>query len=224
LRKTLLSVNLLLLFLLCFITPCAKASVITEPTPYLGSYVMDKICVPDEKTALALIDIVFENAYPGSIKNNMYESSVLYLEEKDIWSITYKIHNANTITDNKYPQICTININRSDAEITFEDIEKSIICIPDHKTALKIGEIILKVHFPKYADEDLDLILTYLPMDDPSLEDGIWVLEFLPIKTENPLSSFLMNFNFIHFPFEKAGLIAIQQENGKVLMNGIFNK
>ena len=124
---------------LLFATPSVKALTVNEPISL-------EICVPNEKTALKLADIIFEEAYPGSINDNLYMSNVSYLEEKDVWSITYRIRNSN----NQFPETCIINISRLDAEITFENIERSIICIPNEETALKVGEIIIKALFPNY--------------------------------------------------------------------------
>ena len=124
LKNIFLSLNLLLLLFLFFVTPGVKALTVNEPREKI---VNSKICVPDEKNALKLTNIIFEEAYPGSINDNLYESNVNYLEEKDVWSITYRIRNSNTSSDNEFPETCIININRLDAEITFEDIEKPII-------------------------------------------------------------------------------------------------
>ena len=213
LKNIFLSLNLLLLLFLFFVTPGVKATVkaltVNEPISL-------EICVPNEKTALKLADIIFEEAYPGSINDNLYMSNVSYLEEKDVWSITYRIRNSNTSSDNEFPETCIININRLDAEITFEDIEKPIICIPNRETALKVGEIIIKVLYPDYNYKEKRLTVTYLSKDDNSLECGTWVVEYIPIQ---PLS---INSNYVISLYGGGPGVFFQEKNAKVSSSGIF--
>ena len=212
-KNILLSLNLLLIIFLCFATPSVKALTVDQPREKI---VNSKICVPDEKTALELIDIVFEEAYPGSINGNLYESNVSYLEEKGVWSITYRIRNSNTIADNEFLETCIININRLDAEITFEDIEEPIICIPNRETALKVGEIIIKALYPDYKYKEKRLTVTYLSKDDNSLECGTWVVEYIPIQ---PLS---INPNYAISLYGGGPGVFFQEKNAKVSSSGIF--
>ena len=214
-KNRLLSLNLLLLIFLFFATPGVKALTVNEPRENI---VNSKICVPDEKTALKLVDIVFEEAHPGSINNNLYESNIIYLEEKDVWSITYRIRNSNTSSDNEFPETCIININRLDAEITFEDIEKPIICIPNRETALKVGEIIIKALYPDYNYKEKRLTVTYLSKEDNSLECGTWVVEYMPMPIQ-PLS---INPNYSIAVNGGGPGVFFQEKNAKVSSSGIF--
>lgn len=201
--------NLLLIIFLCFSPPTVNALTLNEPISL-------EICVPNEKTALKLTDIIFEEAYPGSINDNLYESNVSYLEEKDIWSITYRIRNSNTISDNEFPETCIVNINRLDAEITFENIEEPIICIPNRETALKVGEIIIKALYPNYNYDKLKLTATYLPKNENSSECGTWVVEYMPIQ---PLS---LNPNYSISVYGGGPGVFFQEKNAKVSSSGIF--
>ncbi len=211
-KNTLLFLNLLLLIFLFFVTPSVKALTLNEPREKI---VNSKICVPDEKTALKLTNIVFEEAYPGSINDNLYESNVSYLEEKDVWCITYRIYNPNTIFDNEFPEICIININRLDAEITFENIEEPTICIPNRETALKVGEIIIKALYPNYNYDKLQLTATYHNKDEKNWKVEGWSVEYIPIQSKPMSISYIMN-------VDGGGPgIAFQERNLKVFFSGI---
>ena len=212
-KNTLLSLNLLLIMFLLFATPSVKALTVNEPREKI---VNSKICVPDEKTALKFTDIIFEEAYPGSINDNLYESNVSYLEEKDVWSITYRIRNSNTISDNEFPETCIVNINRLDAETTFENIKEPILCIPNRETALEVGEIIIKALYPNYNYEKKRLIALYLPKDKNGSEGGSWVVEYGPIqpKSTNP--------DYITIITGEGPGVFFQEKNAKVSSSGIF--
>ena len=212
-KNTFLSLNLLLLIFLCFIIPGAKALTVNERREKI---VNSKICVPDEKTALKLTDIIFEEAYPGSIDDNLYESNVCYLKEKDVWSITYKIRNSNTISSNEFPETCIVNINRLNAEITFENTEEPITCIPNRETALKVGEIIIKALYPNYSYQEKELTVTYLSKDENSSECGTWVVEYIPIQPKPIRLNYRINI------CGGGPGVFLQERDLKVLSSGIF--
>ena len=204
-KNVLPALNLLLIIFLCFSTPTVKALTVNEPISL-------EICVPNEKTALKLTDIIFEDAYPGSINDNLYKSNVRYLKEKDVWSVTYKLRNSN----NQFPETCIINISRLDAEITFENIERSIICIPNEETALKVGEIIIKALFPNYNYEAYELTASYFPKNEVRLENEAWLVEYVPIQPTSTDPNYM--------PFVEGGgpAVFLQKENTKLIFSTIF--